>query len=132
MEINYENYNVHDLRRHASQIGVKNACKLRKEQLVLSIKDIEEGRVKPYVPPKPGRPKMGTIKQIRMVTIDERLIILEQQLENINKMQKFLITSLFGANISKVVKSMLTKPRDVLMVTKKLLESQEITKKDDE
>ncbi len=53
--MDYTKLNLHYLRIYARDIGVKSPCSYRKNELILKIKEVESGLVKPYFS-KVGRP----------------------------------------------------------------------------
>ena len=51
----YYTTSLHDLRNYARAIGVKSPCIYNKAELIVKIKQVESGKIKPYYSNK-GRP----------------------------------------------------------------------------
>ena len=54
----YYTTSLHDLRNYARAIGVKSPCIYNKAELIVKIKQVESGKIKPYYSNK-GRPAYG-------------------------------------------------------------------------
>jgi len=60
---NLDKFNLYNLRRIGSEIGVKSPTSMKKAQLITAIIDVAEGRVAPFHSNK-GRPKLKDVNNL--------------------------------------------------------------------
>ena len=86
----YKQLGIHDLRRIAMAVGVRLPTKLKVDELIRTIIDVEEGRVEPYVKAtNKGRPsKTNENMQYYLKICDAQII--KSQAEKIKSLEETL------------------------------------------
>ena len=98
-QIMYKNFNIHELRKIARNIGVKCPTSLKKTELIIQIEKIKNGKQQPYFNNGKGRPPIGSLFVPPILGFEIKSYIEQQvKLELQQLVQKFINTLIFLKN----------------------------------
>lgn len=111
----YEDLGIYQLRVLAREMGVKNATIYKKEDLIIKIRNIENGKTKPYVrKTKQGRPaKDVDMEEIKKIVSNSQINI--ESPKKITEELKIIFTNLkeFNINFNALIDKFLEKLKNI-------------------